>query len=495
MSRGNIETAAGADSVTLAAGSTTTGIAVELGAGDDTLNLASTAFGTFDGGEAGADLLSVSGTGITLDGSAHSNFEVLTFAAGSNTLSGTHTGLALSSIATGAILDLASGSSLAGDLANSGTLTVAGSGIGSATISGSLTLNASGTVSLNTLASGTFDQIMVGGAVSVDGTLALGQQMTMPARTVILIDGASLSGAFATTTGLINSLLINQEIAYDTTSGEVRLVTTALTPQPDPDFPTGCIISPTPPLTAGGTVTCISAAPITETIATSVDGVTIIVGESGTQTTVMTELSVSAINANTASDATGDISINTEFAIISGAASGIFANNAGSGSITITAAEVTANAGYGIGANSEGGDITISGAHTVSGSTRGISADSDGGDISIQGVGTTGGVSSTAGLGIYADASGGSGSTITIGDTSAIGDVSGLGSGSSGIFARTDGVDSTITIDSAGGAVVGGSIGISATTAGNGSITITAAEVTGNAGNGISATRRAAISD
>ena len=98
------------------------------------LDLASTAFGTFDGGD-NADTLSVSGTGITLDGGAHSNFEMLAFTAGSNTLSGTHTGLTASSIATGAMLDLAAGSSLTGDLANSGTLTLAGAGIGTATIS------------------------------------------------------------------------------------------------------------------------------------------------------------------------------------------------------------------------------------------------------------------------------------------------------------------------------------------------------------------------
>ena len=43
-------TFSGADSVTLAAGSTTTGITIDLGEGDDTLDLASTAFGTLAGG-------------------------------------------------------------------------------------------------------------------------------------------------------------------------------------------------------------------------------------------------------------------------------------------------------------------------------------------------------------------------------------------------------------------------------------------------------------
>ena len=67
VTSGNILTLTGADTVTLAAGSTTTGITIDLGEGDDTLDLASAAFGTLDGG-ADADTLSISGTGITLAG-------------------------------------------------------------------------------------------------------------------------------------------------------------------------------------------------------------------------------------------------------------------------------------------------------------------------------------------------------------------------------------------------------------------------------------------
>ena len=403
VSGGNISTLTGADSVTLAAGSTTTGITIDLGAGDDRLDLASATFGALDGGP-GTDTLSLSGTGITLSGGGHSNFEMLAFAQGSHTLSGTHSVLT-ASVATGAALDLASGSSLAGDLSNSGTLTIAGAGIGSATITGGLVLNASGTVSLNTLTDGSFDQIMVTGAVSIDGILALGQQVTMPAGTVVLIDGASLSGSFAITTGLINGLLIGQAIAYDTTSGEVRLVTTTLTPETDSAFPTGCTVTPSSPLAAGGTLTCISTTPITETIATSVDGVRIFIGDSSTPTTVMSA-SGDAINASIAStSASGNISINSAFGLISGAANGIVASTAGSGSITIAAASVTGNAGDAISATTAGGAITISGAHTVLGTGGlGIEAISGGGDISIQGVGATGGVESTGGHGIFADA-------------------------------------------------------------------------------------------
>ena len=346
-------------------------------------------------------------------------------------------------------------------------------------------------MSLNTLTDGTFDQIIVGGAVTVSGTLALGQQTTMPGGTVVLIDGGSLSGSFASTTGLINALLIGQEITYDSLTGEVRLVTTTLTPEPDPAFPTGCVVTPSTPLADGGTLSCVSETPFTETIATSVDGVRIVIGNSSTPTTVMSA-SGDALTASIAGTSSAEnISINTEFGILSGAANGIVATTAGSGSITITGGSVTGNAGSGISATSTGGDISISGAHTVLGTGgRGIYADSDGGDISIQGVGTTGGVTGSAGDGISADARGGTGGNINIGDTSAIGDVSGSGSGNSGITANTDGVGRSITIDASGGTVMrdgtGSTTALAAFNAGTGasSVSVTSADVT-SSGSGI----------
>ena len=82
MSSGNIETLAGADTVTLAAESTTTGITIDLGTGDDRRPVN---FGTLDGGE-NTDTLSITATGITLEGSAVSNFETLIFAAGATAI-------------------------------------------------------------------------------------------------------------------------------------------------------------------------------------------------------------------------------------------------------------------------------------------------------------------------------------------------------------------------------------------------------------------------
>ena len=361
---GNILTLTGADTVTLAAGSTTTGITIDLGEGNDRLNLASAAFGTLDGG-ADADTLSISGTGITLDGDAHSNFETLIFAAGSNTLSGTHTDLASSTIETGAMLDLAADSSLSGDLSNSGMLTVAGSGFGSATITGDLVLNADGSLTLDTNgAGGETDLLMVSGAVTLGGTLML-RQTTMPEGMVTLIDGGTaLSGNFASsnemsTEGLVNGLLISQTLVQDGINFDLQLVTTVTTPvpMPDPEFPTGCVVMGGGLLADGGTLTCISGSPITEAIATNVDGVSIIIGKSATQTTVM-PASGDALSATIAgTSAAGNISINSAFGIISGGTNGIVASTAGSGSITITGGSVTGNAGSAISATTAGGAI------------------------------------------------------------------------------------------------------------------------------------------
>ena len=352
-------------------------------------------------------------------------------------------------------------------------LTLAGAGIGSATITGDLTLNAGGTVSLNTLTDGTFDQIVVGGAVSVDGTLALGQQATMPEGTVVLIDGgAALSGTFASTTGLISGLLIGQAIAYDSPSGEVRLVTSLLTPEPDPEFPTGCVVTPTTPLADGGTLTCISAAPITEALATTVDGVSIIIGDSGTPTTVMTA-SGDAINASIAgTSAAGDISINSEFGTLSGGANGIVATTAVAQSLSLAAArspETPTEALMRLSNSGATGDLSITASGAVSGGSDGIYALNAGtGTTSI----TVASVSASAGSAIRTRTTAGANITVNAGGT-----VSG-GAGNAAIETGVPDGDSsstpsdTVTVR---GTVSGGGI---STLAGADSVTLAAGSTT-----------------
>ena len=112
----NIMTFSGDDTVTLATGSTTTGITIDLGEGDDTLNLASTTFGMLDGG-AGADTLSITSTEVTSDALAAAvatvtGIETLVFAVVDGfRVTGTTTGLANNIVAAGTTLDLTDTSS------------------------------------------------------------------------------------------------------------------------------------------------------------------------------------------------------------------------------------------------------------------------------------------------------------------------------------------------------------------------------------------------
>ena len=490
---GDILTLGGADSVTLAAGSTTTGITINLGEGDDRLDLASTAFGALDGG-ADADTLSISGTGITLDGGAHSNFETLIFAAGSNTLSGTHTGLTSSTIMTEATLDLAGGSSLTGDLANSGSLEVGGAGFGSATIAGDLILNAGSVLTFDTGA--TSDMLTVEGAVTLGGVLVL-RQDSVADGIITLIDGSmSLSGDFGSNEeiplGLRNTVLVSQTLSRDSVNFDLQLVTTIATLDPDDQTHVGCVVLGGGTLMAGGTLNCISAEPLTGTILTHVDGVTINVGSADIPTIVTVpsdsnlDTSDDAIRALVGFDGTAGITIDSSSGTLTGADHGIYAYSAGTGAsaISITTASVTGTTGdgiyvglgnaqttgifsvsasgpvsggrngisvrnagsggirilssnsvtgqggHGIFAESAGGDISISGAHTVRGTGgNGILADSDGGDISIQGVGVTGGVTGSTGRGIQADARG---ATVGTGGTINIGGITAIGAVTSG---------------------------------------------------------------
>ena len=218
----------------------------------------------------------------------------------------------------------------------------------------------------------------------------------------------------------MNGLLISQTLVNDATNFDLQLVTTVTTPvpMPDPEFPTGCTVTPTSPLAAGGMLTCISATPITEAITTNVDGVTIIIGESATQTTVM-PASGDALSATIAgTSAAGNISINSEFGTISGGANGIVASTAGSGSISITSAAVTGNANRGIdaGLSNSGavGDLSITASGAVTGGSDGIYALNAGtGTTRI----TVASVSATSGVGILTRTRAGASITVNAGGT------------------------------------------------------------------------------
>ncbi|MDJ0643200.1 MAG: hypothetical protein QNJ15_10305, partial [Erythrobacter sp.] len=233
-----------------------------------------------------------------------------------------------------------------------------------------------------------------------------------------------------------------------------------------------------------------------------------------------------------------ELSIDTSAGTVSGATNGIFVVQRGTGAVTLTVNDVTGYGGYGISATSTagnahitvrgssgdivgatdgiytrtlgaditvdnldsvtgqagdgldlgsvGGAVTVSDIGTITGNGgAGIRIDSAGGDISIQGVGTVGGVTGTAGSGIYANASiFGADGHINIGDVDAIGAVSGT---DDGIYARTSGAGSITIV--ASGDVTGGNRGVLAITYDTGAISIdsTGVAVSGGFDNGIQA--------
>jgi len=170
----------------------------------------------------------------------------------------------------------------------------------------------------------------------------------------------------------------------------------------------------------------------------------------------VTGLAANGVLLRTGYGFVGDIVINTAGGTVTGNNIGITANNVGTGSLTITTADVTGETFAGISAREdgengvEGADITINtAAGTVTGATDGIFADNiEAGDLSI----TTADVVGTAEDGIFADNDAGTGS---------------------------------LTIDSSAGAVTGANNGIYASNEGTGDTAITTADVTGTDGVGI----------
>ena len=311
----------------------------------------------------------------------HSNFETLAFTAGSHTLSGTHTGLTSSSIAVGAMLDLADGSSLSGDLTNSGVFEVAGSATGATTVTGDLTLDTSGTLSLDTAGMGNANDLLtVSGDVSLGGTLALRQSTILPGTVTLIDGGTSLTGDFSSTTGLKVGVLLSQSLVQDPGAFDLQLVTVAVTLDPDDQTHTGCVVLGGGTLMAGGTLNCIAvdtATPITGNVLTHVDGVTINVGSADIPTT-LSPASGDAIRALVSFDGTVGITIDASNGTLTGADNGIFAYSAGTGAISITAASVTGTTGDGISAQlinaATTGDISITASGAVSGGASGIFA-------------------------------------------------------------------------------------------------------------------------
>ena len=294
------------------------------------------------------------------------------------------------------------------------------------------------------------------------------------------------------------------------------------------------------PLIDGGTATCVAPAPIViDPIETDTDNVTLNIGSPGTATTVVSGVgdavqmtgsgnqTLNIINAGSlvrGRDNGADIQITNgigNLTIINGGTviggnSGIVANHNGTGDIFIRSTTATGFNNDGIHAEITNivntGNISIISEGDTSGGEYGIYVENEGlGDISVNANNATG----TAEAGISAVNTNNIGTgDITI---TATGDVSG---GGSGIQAATDGLGainimatnvsgatkfgigvvnqnnanaSAISI-SANGDVTGGEHGIITASAGTGSISVVAGNVTGTNAMGISADGRGDIS-
>ncbi|MDB5687832.1 MAG: hypothetical protein JWR77_2421, partial [Rhizorhabdus sp.] len=179
------------------------GIALNMGAGDDTLNVASGASftGTIDGG-AGTDRIALSGAaGGSFAGSI--NFETLQVASGNWLLSGTQAyangiGVAAGATATGnaavlgsnaianagaLVFDQAANGSFAGTISGAGTVTKAGSG--------NLTIGAQSYTGATNVAAGTLT--LTGALASPTYAVAAGATLTSALATTITSSGATLN--------------------------------------------------------------------------------------------------------------------------------------------------------------------------------------------------------------------------------------------------------------------------------------------------------------
>ncbi|MEO9470324.1 autotransporter domain-containing protein, partial [Parasphingorhabdus sp.] len=243
-----VMTGEGDDILNLADGSALNGAAL-LGAGDDILNFDGGSVGEMRGGE-DTDTLNfnavgslISGSGADTDGIAE--FEIFNFNNGGYILEGTHSGLAQTNfnageniwlgalestsvtIANGASVQVADGATLVGNLSNNGTLGINAEGVGAFNITGNFAQSADGILGLNSVNAETYDQLIVSGLVTLDGTLAL-TQTGFIYDTLRLIDGQTgLDGTFDSVTGLItDGVLLTQEIIYDADNFDVLLVPT-----------------------------------------------------------------------------------------------------------------------------------------------------------------------------------------------------------------------------------------------------------------------------
>ncbi|MES0884332.1 beta strand repeat-containing protein [Roseibium sp. SCP14] len=198
---------------------------------------------------------------------------------------------------------------------------------------------------------------------------------------------------------------------------------------------------------------------------------------------------ISAINRGS------DLSITTSGLVTSGGR-GIFARNTGTGDLTLSVADVTSTRQNGLNLNNYGANLSVTSTGTISGALHGIQVRNDGsGALTIAAKDVTG----TLGSGIYAQNSGTDLSITSSGAVSggsfgmyarndgsgaltiATSDVTGTAGEGMLLYNGSSGTDLSIT---ASGTVTG-TTGLSAINRGSGALTISSADITGTNGNGL----------
>jgi hypothetical protein len=257
---------------------------------------------------------------------------------------------------------------------------------------------------------------------------------------------------------------------------------------------------------ASGTVECVAASPtIIGPISTTVDDLTLNVGDATTPTMVGNFAGVGITMVSTSGDLTlnqinsgslilgsttgvdmtssgGNLTLTAE-GTIAGDGIGIIATNNGTGSMSLSVNDVNGVAGTGIVAvNLSGVDLTIAATGTVLGGFTGIIAINNGtGALTINAVDVTG----TTYSGITAVNSGTGALTINaVNVTGTNADGIAVISSSNGITAINFGTDLTIATT---GTVTGDDYGMNARNVGSGALSINAVDVTGTDNDGISA--------
>ena len=269
-------------------------------------------------------------------------------------------------------------------------------------------------------------------------------------------------------------------------------------------LPPGCTSGGNNIAEAGETVECQSPPTPIGPISTTVDDLTIIVGDAGTPTTISaaatdaismtgsgaltlnlldpgstianTGTVANAISLNLTSGA-GDLTIASEGAVIGGRF-GILARNQGAGAIDINVVDTTGAGNFGIYAyaSPSSSDISVTATGSVTGAAGGIYVNNVGlGDITLNVNEITGG----AGISTSA----------TVGETNINLDPTALvtGSAGAGLSATSTGASANISVQGSSGEIIGARDGVNLSTTGADIAVQDLTSITGLAGDGISA--------